>query len=397
MTSFEMLVENARRDYTERFHEEPVWIVSAPGRVNLIGEHTDYNAGFVFPMAIEKRTVIAAGPRRGSGKGSALIRSEIFNDEAEFLLNEKMMPAESVDWRSYVGGTISSALEQGLSVQEPFQASILSDVPLGGGLSSSASLEVSVATLLEAVSGHRVDPVEKALLCQKAEHQYAKMPCGIMDQFISAMAVKDHAMLLDCRNHAWSAVPMNDPDIVVLVINSNVKHTLSGSEYPERRADCAKAAEILGVSFLRDTTLADLEKRHALFDRFENGERIYCRARHFLTETVRTAEFAESLKNREWVRAGKLMVEGHLSLKDDFAVTCPETDKLVEIAAEIGAEGGIYGARQTGGGFGGCVVTLVQKEKADELAARIEAAYRSATGIEPASFMTRPAEGAKIV
>ena len=392
---FETLVERAARDYTERFHEKPVWFVSAPGRVNLIGEHTDYNAGFVFPMAIEKRTVIAAGPRKGNTK-SALIRSEIFNEEAEFSIGTKIEPFPSVDWRSYVGGTIACCREKGL-VPKPFQAAILSDVPLGGGLSSSASLEVAVSTLLEAVTGTAIDPVEKALLCQKAEHEYAMMPCGIMDQFISAMAVKDHAMLLDCRNNQWSAVPLDDPDIVVLVTNSNVKHTLSGSEYPERRADCAKGAELLGVPFLRDAALADLEKARPLFEKLENGSRTFRRVRHFLTESVRVDAFAQALNERNWVLAGKLMIEGHLSMKDDFEATCLETDKLVEIAEKIGPDGGIYGARQTGGGFGGCVVSLVLKEKAVELADQIKAEYIAATGIEPVSFVTRPAEGAKIL
>ena len=169
----------------------------------------------------------------------AALYSEIFDRTSEFNLLEKEPPAETVDWESYVGGTIACTLEKGLR-PEPFQGVIVSDVPLGGGLSSSASLEVAVASLVEAASNRKIDPVEKALLCQKAEHEYAFMPCGIMDQFISAMGEEGCAMLLDCRSFERQSVPLDNPDVVVLVITSNVKHTLSGSEYPERRSDCAR-------------------------------------------------------------------------------------------------------------------------------------------------------------
>jgi galactokinase len=392
--SLAQLVDNARRVYAARFGMQPVWVAAAPGRVNLIGEHTDYNGGFVFPMAIERYTVIAAGPR--DGDHTAAIWSEIFDETATFDLAAKMTPSEKVDWRSYVGGTISCALEKGIRPR-PFNAVILSNVPLGGGLSSSASLEVSVATLLEAISGQTLDPVEKALLCQKAEHEYAFMPCGIMDQFISTMAVEGHAMLLDCRSFEWQAVPLDDPNVAVLVTNSNVKHTLSGSEYPERRADCARAAELLGVELLRDTSLLALEEDRDRIERAENGTRVYRRARHFLTEEERVARFAEALRHGDLKEAGRAMFEGHRSLKEDYEVTCSETDKLVEIAKTIGVDGGVYGARMTGGGFGGCTVTLVEKDKADAITRRIVSEYKVATGIDPTIFVTRPAAGARIV
>lgn len=392
--SLEQLVEDARREYAARFGQEPVWTVTAPGRVNLIGEHTDYNGGFVFPMAIERETVIAAGPKNETEQNSATFWSQIFDQTADFPLDGVLEPNSKVDWKSYVGGTVACSLAKGL-VPAPFNAVIFSDVPLGGGLSSSASLEVCVATLMEVMAGRAVDPVEKALLCQKAEHQYAFMPCGIMDQFISALAVKDHAMLLDCRSHGWEPVPMDDPNVVILVTNSNVKHSLSGSEYPERRADCAEATRLLNVPLLRDASLSDLAKNRELFEKIENGERVYRRARHFLTEEERVASFAEALKQKDWPLAGRMMFEGHASLKDDYEVTCPETDKLVEIAKSIGLAGGVYGSRMTGGGFGGCTVTLAQKEKADAIADRIKMEYTAATGIEPTCFVTRPAGGAR--
>ena len=392
--SLNHLLQRADRAYRARFGGEPLWHAAAPGRVNLIGEHTDYNGGFVFPMAIERYTVIAAGPRAGGEK--AAVWTDTFDEEAEFELARKVPPAEKVDWRSYIGGTIGCALEKGLAA-DPFNAVIVSDVPLGGGLSSSASLEVGVATLLEAVSGTAIDPVEKALLCQKAEHEYAFMPCGIMDQFISAMAAEGHAMQLDCRSFERKNVPLSDPRIAVLVTNSNVKHTLSGSEYPQRRADCAKAAELLGVRLLRETAVPALEANRAKFDALEDGERIYRRARHFLTEEERVARFAQALAAGDWQAAGEAMYEGHRSLKEDYEVTCPETDALVEIAERIGAAGGVYGSRMTGGGFGGCTVSLIEAGKAESIAEQIRTAYQTATGIEPAIFVTRAAAGARIL
>ena len=393
--SVTQLMENARSVYAARFGVAPVWLAVAPGRVNLIGEHTDYNGGFVFPMAIERYTVIAAGPRRDAS-GKALLYSEIFDESGEFSLAEKDAPSAEVSWRSYVGGTVACALEKGLR-PEPFQGAILSDVPLGGGLSSSASLEVAVATLVEAASGRTIDPVEKALLCQKAEHEYAFMPCGIMDQFISAMGEEGHAMLLDCRSLRRQSVPLDNPDVVVLVINSNVKHTLSGSEYPQRRSDCARVAQILGVELLRDADTAALEGARGRIAAEPDGERIYRRARHFLTEEERTARFADALRRGDYPAAGREMYDGHRSLKEDYEVTCPETDLLIDLAARLGLENGVYGARMTGGGFGGSTVTLADREKAPAAAQRISAQYEEQTGIKPSWFVTRPAAGAHLI
>ena len=398
MQELEKLVKATVVDYLARFEKFPTAVAAAPGRVNLIGEHTDYNGGFVFPMAIERYTVIAAGGRElGENESKrALIRSLTVNDEAEFPLEGNIEPADKVDWKSYVGGTIACCLEEGLTV-EPFQAIIASDVPLGGGLSSSASLEVAVATLMEELSGKKINPVEKALLCQRAEHRFARMPCGIMDQFIAAMAEKDHAMLLDCRSQKTMMVPMDDPDILVLIANSNVKHALTGSEYPQRRADCEKAAKLLGVPLLRDANVMLLEESREQFLAVPDGERIYRRARHFLTEERRTEAFAASLMGRNWKSVGVQMYAGHESLRDDYEVSCPEVDLLVEIARSIGTVGGMIGSRMTGGGFGGCTVSLVSKDKIDSICVRLESEYTERTGIHPTLFCTRPAQGACII
>ena len=267
-----------------------------------------------------------------------------------------------------------------------------SRVPLGGGLSSSAALEVATATLVEAVTGRPLDPVEKARLCQWAEHNFAGVPCGIMDQFSSALGAEGRLLLIDCRTETHELVPLDDPGVAVLVINSNVKHELTGGEYAERRGQCEAAARILGVKALRDVTLAQLE---AARDKLEPI--IYRRARHVVGEDERTTAAAAALRAGDWARVGELMYASHESLRDDFEVSCPELDVLVELASEIGADGGVIGSRMTGGGFGGCTVTLVRTGREREIAARIGREYERRTGAAATPFVTKPARGAHVV
>jgi galactokinase len=269
---------------------------------------------------------------------------------------------------------------------------IESSVPYGGGLSSSASLEVATATLMEAMSGTTLGLAEKALLCQKAEHEYAGVPCGIMDQFASVMGQEGHVMLLDCRSQQLEQVPFSNPAVAVLIINTNVKHELSGGEYAERRGQCESAARKLGVASLRDATLAQLESRRDLLEPIE-----FRRARHAISEIERTAEAAQALKAGDWPRVGRLMYASHDSLRDDYEVSCQELDLLVEAAREIGPRGGVIGSRMTGGGFGGCTVSLVETARVDEVARRIAQSYRARTDIEPSVLTSRPARGAHIV
>jgi galactokinase len=273
-----------------------------------------------------------------------------------------------------------------------FDAMIHTTVPLGGGLSSSAALEVATATLLESVTGQKLDPVEKALLCQRAEHEYAGMPCGIMDQFISALGRKDHLLLLDCRSHETRLVPMTDPAVSVLIINSNVKHELTGSEYPTRRKQCETAAAALGVKSLRDATADRLEEQ-----RGQLAQVIFRRARHVISEIERTELAAEGISAGNWPTVGQLMYASHDSLRDDYEVSCSELDAIVEIASGLGIKGGVYGCRMTGGGFGGCAVALVQSESVPPITASLSGAYRSKTGIEPTLFVSRPAQGAMVL
>ncbi len=386
-----LLVQEAIEFFQNCFGRAPQWVVAAPGRVNLIGEHTDYNAGFVLPMAIERRVVIAADrPIDNATDGQALVVSSVEDAPATILVDGDIQPGE-IHWSGYVQGVVAGCLEKGLK-PGPFEAVVHSDVPLGGGLSSSAALEVATATLIEVITGQTLEPVAKALLCQKAEHEYARMPCGIMDQFISVMGQADHLMLLDCRAEEAQMVPLDDPAVTVLITNSNMKHELTGSEYPQRRAACEEVALVLGVDALRDATQEMLDAaKEKLSDEY------YRRARHVIGEINRTTEAAKALERGNWNRVGELMYASHDSLRDDYEVSCPELDILVEIAKSIGPEGGVIGSRMTGGGFGGCTVTLVQSDKVEAVRETLCQQYREKTGIEPSAFASRPAQGACVI
>jgi galactokinase len=249
-----------------------------------------------------------------------------------------------------------------------------------------------MATLLEAMTGTTLDPVDKALLCQRAEHEYAHVPCGIMDQFASAMGRADHLMLLDCRSRQVEHIPLSDPNVSVLITNTNVRHELSGGEYAERRGQCESACRELNVSSLRDVSLPQLEAKRAELEEVE-----YRRARHAITEIARTVEAADAIKAGSWDRVGELMYASHDSLRDDYEVSCAELDLLVELARKRGRAGGVIGSRMTGGGFGGCTVSLVEKRHISGLTHELGHAYYEKTGIEPAFIVTRPAQGAHFV
>ncbi len=390
---FTKLIDETKALFHEKYGESPSVLVAAPGRVNLIGEHTDYNGGYVFPMAIERYTVIAAKP---TSADVATIYSHNTGETAPFAISGEIKPADKVRWTSYVQGTIACALEKGAKVGG-FNAVINSSVPLGGGLSSSASLEVAVATLMEALSGVKFGKTEKPLLCQKAEHVFAKMACGIMDQFISALGEKDRAMLLDCRSQEPKMIPLEDPEVSVLITNSNVKHQLTGSEYPERRASCEEAAHRLGVSLLRDVSFDTLMANRAKLLDDQHGDRLFKRARHAIGEDVRTLAMADALVKGEWRVVGEQMYASHDSLRDDYEVSCREIDILVEIARKIGFDGGVIGSRITGGGFGGCTVSLVRTDKVDEISERYIREYKAQTGIDATIFSTRAAQGARVL
>jgi galactokinase len=389
MTLNELGHEVAQK-FNQVYGRQPRWLVAAPGRVNVIGEHTDYNDGFVFPMAIERYTVIAAAPSV-NGATKIQLRSTVGEAVAEIDAAKPLKPAAKGTWSNYPMGVIAGFVARGLN-PGGFDALIHSTVPLGGGLSSSAALEVSTATLLEVITGKKLDPVEKALLCQKAEHEYAGMPCGIMDQFISVMGKENHLLLLDCRSRKPELVPMTDPSVALLVTNTNVKHELTGGEYAKRRAQCEAAAKALGVASLRDADGAMLERAAGKMDKV-----VYRRARHVIGEIERTLHAAEGVRASNWPTVGQLMYASHASLRDDYEVSCPELDAVVEIAQAIGPKGGVFGCRMTGGGFGGCTVALAQADKVAAISERVAAEYEKRTKIKPSLFVSRPAAGATVL
>jgi len=388
--TLQQLGSQVAEQFTKTFGRQARWIAAAPGRVNVIGEHTDYNEGFVLPMAIDRYTVIAAAPTADGAKAISL-RSTTHGIPAAIDTTQPLKPAPKGTWYNYPLGVIAGFLERRLN-PGAFDALIHSTVPLGGGLSSSAALEVSTATLLEAITGTSLDPVEKALLCQKAEHQYAGMPCGIMDQFISVMGQKDHLLLLDCRSRETALVPMRDPSVELLITNTNVKHELTGGEYAKRRAQCEEAAKLLGLASLREADLSLLEHARGKMDAV-----VYRRAKHVITEIDRTVRAAEQVRASNWNAVGQLMYSSHFSLRDDYEVSCPELDTVVGIAQRLGPKGGVFGCRMTGGGFGGCTVALVQGDKVSSISDRIASEYEKKTKIRPTLFVSRPAAGTTLL
>ncbi|XP_051888827.1 galactokinase [Pristis pectinata] len=386
MAEPQVVLEEALRAFRETYPDcEPRIAVAAPGRVNLIGEHTDYNQGFVLPMALPMVTVVVGCQSTDGNISLCTLAKEA--DEPKRL--EFPVPSEGnpltpglPNWANYVKGVIQHYRAGPLP---GFKAVTASNVPLGGGLSSSASLEVAVYTFLQQICPDDGDLVQKALTCQKAEHTFASMPCGIMDQFISVMGEAGHALLIDCRSLQVTPVPISDSSLVILITNSNVRHSLTGSEYPTRRKQCLEAAKALGKDSLRDVSMAELKAAKARLD-----AEVYCRAHHVISEIKRTAEGAEALKARNYWEFGKLMVQSHNSLRDDYNVSCRELDELVAVAMD---GEGVYGSRMTGGGFGGCTVTLLEAAAVEKTIQRIKDNYSGT----PTFHITRPSRGAHVL
>jgi len=387
------LLATAQLLFKQNFPGVPDIAVVAPGRVNLIGEHTDYNMGYVLPMALPLVTVMLG---RANGEELSRVKSEHFDELATFDV-KSVSPGQS-NWANYVKGVVASFHDaEGLL---NFDGVVVSSVPLGGGLSSSAALEVSVYTFLEELTGSKAPSLKaKALACQAAEHKFAGMPCGIMDQLISVMGQHSSALLIDCRNITTKSVRIQkkdekkegeekeggkSEDVCFLIINSNVKHQLTGSEYPSRRTACLESAEKLGVESLRDINLEQLKARRGDFDALT-----YRRIHHVVTEISRTVEAAHALSCSDYHTFGKLMTESHKSLRDDYEVSCLELDKLVDIALKVD---GVYGSRMTGGGFGGCTVTLVKQAQLDALLDAVVQHYQLAT---PTFYTATPSLGAR--
>ncbi|KAK4874707.1 hypothetical protein RN001_014067 [Aquatica leii] len=387
--SVDSLVAEATRVFKEEFNCKPEVAVCAPGRVNLIGEHTDYNDGFVLPMALPLVTVIVG--KKISGYESVVITTKKDVDSPNKVVIE--MPNKRAlisyckpgkpKWANYVKGVIVNY------VGEPptFQAVIASSVPTGGGLSSSASLEVATYTFLDALNGpNDILPKTKALACQKAENGYVGMPCGIMDQFISVMGKEGNALLIDCRSMVSTLIPLTEPDIVVLITNSNVKHELTGSEYSTRKNQCMEASQLIKKISLRDAAESDIEYLESI----NANPDLIKRTKHVVTEIQRTLEGSEALKSKDYKKFGELMIESHNSLRDDYEVSCPELDVLVELALEVD---GVLGSRMTGGGFGGCTVTLVYKKAVAKVIEYINNNYEG----KATFYICKPSNGAQLL
>jgi galactokinase len=379
------LASEARTELKSTFGVESTFVAAAPGRVNLIGEHIDYCDGFVLPLAIERYVVVAARPNdsqtaRIVTTGEAPVEINLANEQK----------VGEPKWSNYLRGIIRGF--QDLHYRLPgFDAAIISSVPLGAGLSSSAALECAFATLLEGLVDTVLPTADKALLAQKAEHDFAGVPCGIMDQFASAFGMKDKLILIDCRTGEPEMVPFSDPSLSIIVANTNVSHDLSDGGYGARRKDTKDGLALTGKESWRDVTMKDV---YAAQEKM--GDRIFRRSRHVVTEIARTIEAVEAFKSGDFSNIGALMEGSHRSLRDDFEVSCDELDLMVALAQEIGFEGGVLGARMTGGGFGGSTVTLCRSVDAEDIARRMHERYLAETDIEPLLFITRPAAGAHL-
>ena len=372
------------REFKKLFGDS-IGIFRAPGRVNLIGEHTDYNDGFVMPAALQFSAYVAAGPRIDHKLN---VHSVDFDESHCFDLGD-ISDGPTGHWSDYVRGVAGVLQAQGNAIRGA-NLVVKGDVPIGAGLSSSAALEVSAALALLTNSGLTVGRVQLAEMCQRAEHEYAGTKCGIMDQFISCFGRANHALLLDCRSLAYELVGIDD-HVRIVVFNTMVKHELASGEYNRRRADCEAGVRFLqqflpGVRALRDVSLSQLQQHGAALPNVT-----YKRCRHVIGENARVLQAASALKESDLSRFGVLMGESHVSLRDDYEVSCQELDLMVELARPCR---GVYGARMTGGGFGGCTVNLVESDAVDEFAVTVAQGYESATGLQPEIYVCTAAEGA---
>lgn len=369
------------------FGQPPTIRVQAPGRVNLIGEHTDYNDGLVLPCAIDYRTVIVARPR--ADRRVRVAAADYDGAIDDYALDAPIERLAEPMWANYVRGVVRELLQRGLPVQG-MDLAISGDVPQGAGLSSSASLSVAVCRLFATLPGFEaLGPVDMALVAQAAENDFVGCKCGNMDQISSACGVQDHVLKIDCRSLAVEPVPM-PPGAAIMIFHSHVSRGLVDSEYNTRRAQCEAAARHFGLPALRDLDLATLEARAAELD-----PTVLRRARHVVTENARVAAAAQALAAGDLARMGELMEASHASMRDDFEITVPAIDQLVDIVkAAIGAAGGV---RMTGGGFGGCVVALVPHELVEAAGAAVQKAYTAPNGQRASVYVCRAAAGAGLV
>jgi galactokinase len=368
--------------FIERYGEPPALVVRAPGRVNLIGEHTDYNDGFVLPMAINRATFIALRPRDDQ---RVVVESLDFGNSADISLTD--FTHQPPDWAEYMRG-IAWALQGAGIPLRGWEGICAGDVPIGAGLSSSAALEMATARAFTELAGLPWDAAAMAKLGQKTENQWIGVNSGIMDQMISAAGEDGHALLIDCRSLETQSVPL-PPGTRVVILDTATRRGLVGSAYNERREQCEAAARYFGVPALRDVSVEAFEARAAGLDDVTRR-----RARHVVTENARTLDAADAMRAGDAVRLGQLMNESHVSMRDDFEISRDEVNVMVACAQGHTAA---YGARMTGGGFGGCCVALVKAEEAQAFALEVATCYRESTGLIPAIYVSEATAGANVV
>ncbi len=375
-----MDTQTLERSFSAYFNAKSEFIVRAPGRVNLIGEHTDYNDGFVLPMAIDHAVWIALSPRADS---QVRVRSLDLEVDSAFDLHSL---TKGSGWQEYIKGVAYQLQKAGHELRG-FDAVMTGDVPRGAGLSSSAAVELATAYAFAAVSGFAWDAAQMAKISQKAENEWVGMNCGIMDQMASAACREGYALFLDCRTLEVQHAPLPE-NISVVILDTSTRRGLVDSAYNERRSQCEEAARWFGVKALRDVSVEEFEKGNGL------SEVVMKRARHIITENARVLEAVNVMKAGNVKRLGELFNASHVSLRDDFEVTNEALNQIVECAQE---QSSCYGARMTGAGFGGCAVALVREENAQEFTKAVSAAYKQRSGLDASIYVCKASEGASLV
>jgi len=376
------LKEKILSEFAKLYSHQPR-VFKAPGRVNLIGEHTDYNEGFVFPMAIDRFTYVAISKRDDR-------IFNIFSDSYKENVTINLDTAKPMKhWSDYVVGVASTILDMGFQISGA-DIFIYSDVPLGAGLSSSAAIEVSTAYALMTVNGLEIDTLNLAKICQKAENNFVGMKCGIMDQFVSIHGKENCALFLDCRSLNYELVPLDSTKADIIVCNTMVKHELGSTEYNKRRKECELGVKVMKDKFSEVNSLRDANMRYLNSVKNSIDDVIYKRCKHVITENERTMLSVSALKNNDYKLFGDLLKGSHYSLRDDYEVSCSELDEMVRIAESMDF---VYGSRLTGGGFGGCTVNLIQHGKQDEFSEIIKREYHNIMGIYPDVYYFKPSDG----
>ncbi|HBC7429069.1 TPA: galactokinase [Providencia rettgeri] len=382
----ETLKQTVATSFEKTFGYQPEIYVQAPGRVNIIGEHTDYNDGFVLPCAIDYQTMTAAAKR--DDRIIRVVAADYHNECDEFSLDSDITFLPEKMWANYIRGVVKFLLQRGFSFNG-CDIAVSGNVPQGAGLSSSASLEVVIGQTFKALYQLDISQQDIALNGQQAENQFVGCNCGIMDQLISACGDAGHALLIDCRSLALFHISIPD-DLVVMIINSNKQRGLVGSEYNTRRQQCEEAANVFGVKALRDVTFDEfLQQQHQL------SPVVAKRAKHVISENERTLAAAKALTQNDLLQLSELMAQSHISMRDDFEITVKEIDTLVDIVKSVlGVQGGV---RMTGGGFGGCVVAVMQQQCVQPVIDAVEAQYQKATGLQADIYVCQPSSGASVV